>query len=306
MNPPGRPYFSALIAIFFWGTMAPFCGTQLRNLRAEELLCGVFAVSLLFALLSRAAGWTHAGRSSALASAGVGLIGMYGFHEFYFRAMSSAPQIEANILAETWPLQMVLFSRLILGQKISPRSAGGVLLGFAGAAILAWRGEALTLGREDLPGYLMAFLAGTCWALYSVLLKSGESRGKAYDLLPGVAATFILSIAALVLVRKAWGPAPLPGPFLCLYLGAGPIGAAFIVWDSAMRKGDPQKIAALSYLTPLIATLGLILLSGESFRWTAGLGLALILAGCVLGTSQEKFRRGDTETQRALTEGAKP
>lgn len=274
--------------------MAPLAGGQLKALRAEELLCGVFAVSLLFAGFSRLMGWAkRPAGSRILSSAGIGLIGMYGFHEFYFRAMASAPQIEANILAETWPLQMVLFSRLILGQKISPRAAGGVILGFAGAVILAWRGEPLSLGRGDLPGYGMALLAGGSWALYSILLRRGDEKGKPVDLLSGVAATFGASAAALIAARSLAGPSPTPGIFLCIYLGAGPIGLALIAWDTAMRRGDPQKIAALGYLTPLIATLGLILLGTEPFRWTAGLGLFLILCGCVLGTSQTFLKGGN-------------
>ena len=41
-------------------------------------------------------------------------------------------------------------------------------------------------------------------------------------------------------------------------LALGPMGAAFVTWYLALRDGDPRRIGALAYLTPLLSTLLLV------------------------------------------------
>ena len=36
--------------------------------------------------------------------------------------------------------------------------------------------------------------------------------------------------------------------------GLGPLGAAFFVWDMALKRGDARQIGILSYITPLGST----------------------------------------------------
>jgi drug/metabolite transporter (DMT)-like permease len=59
-------------------------------------------------------------------------------------------------------------------------------------------------------------------------------------------------------------------------LGLGPLGGAFYLWDAALKHGDPRQIGLLSFLTPLLSTLGLLLLRGE---WP---GLSILLAALMI------------------------
>ena len=67
-------------------------------------------------------------------------------------------------------------------------------------------------------------------------------------------------------------------------LGLGPMGGAFYAWDAALKRGDPRIIGALSYLTPLLSTLNLVLLGGKHLSPVAGMAMALIVAGAVVGS----------------------
>ena len=62
------------------------------------------------------------------------------------------------------------------------------------------------------------------------------------------------------------------------------MGGAFYAWDAALKRGDPRVIGALSYLTPLLSTLNLVLLGGKRLSPTAGVAMALIVAGAVVGS----------------------
>lgn len=62
------------------------------------------------------------------------------------------------------------------------------------------------------------------------------------------------------------------------------MGAAFFLWDRAMKRGDPRAIGSLAYLTPLLSTLGLVIFGGAALPVLAIPAMALILAGAWLGS----------------------
>jgi drug/metabolite transporter (DMT)-like permease len=67
-------------------------------------------------------------------------------------------------------------------------------------------------------------------------------------------------------------------------LGLGPMGAAFFLWDMALKRGDTRHIGILSYLTPLASTAVLVLVGGRAFTWNIALAALLIVGAALLGT----------------------
>jgi drug/metabolite transporter (DMT)-like permease len=67
-------------------------------------------------------------------------------------------------------------------------------------------------------------------------------------------------------------------------LGLGPLGAAFFLWDKALKLGDVRHIGILSYLTPLTSTVLLMLATHRELSWNIALAAALIIGAAMLGT----------------------
>ena len=67
-------------------------------------------------------------------------------------------------------------------------------------------------------------------------------------------------------------------------MGLGPLGAAFYLWDYALKRGDARHIGILSYLTPLASTALLMVVSGRAFSWSIALAALMIIGAAVLGT----------------------
>ena len=67
-------------------------------------------------------------------------------------------------------------------------------------------------------------------------------------------------------------------------IGLGPLGAAFFLWDQALKRGDARHIGILSYLTPLASTALLLLTSHRALTWHLALAAALIIGAALLGT----------------------
>lgn len=102
------------------------------------------------------------------------------------------------------------------------------------------------------------------------------------------AACLPAGLLALLLARLLEGPLPLAQIptsdwWLIIGLALGPMGAAFVTWYLALRDCDPRRIGALAYLTPLLSTLLLVLLNGETLTSRHLLAGALIMGGALLG-----------------------
>jgi drug/metabolite transporter (DMT)-like permease len=78
---------------------------------------------------------------------------------------------------------------------------------------------------------------------------------------------------------------------LLVVMGLGPLGAAFFLWDRALKLGDARQIGVLSYLTPLASTGLLLLVTGRGWTWSIALAAALIVGGAVLGTRASRTVR---------------
>jgi drug/metabolite transporter (DMT)-like permease len=189
--------------------------------------------------------------------------------------------VEANLVNYLWPLGIVVLAPLLLpGLRLKPAHLGAALLGFAGAAVAILGGRELTGGWSW--GYLPALGSALIWSTYSL----GTRRVRAFPtaaigLFGLVSGLLSLACHALLETRvelqgRDW--------LLIAVMGLGPLGAAFFLWDKALKRGDPRQIGILSYITPLASTTLLIAVSGRAFSWSIALAAALIIGAAMLGT----------------------
>jgi len=215
---------------------------------------------------------------SALA---LGIYGLFGFHFFLFLALRRAPPVEANLINYLWPLLIVVLAPVIVPDvHFSRRHGLAALLGFAGAALLITAGTA-TLGRGELAGYAFAAASALIWSTYSLMTRRFLHFPTAYVSWFCLASGLASLGCHFALEPRYW---PREAEWLYLIaLGLGPMGAAFFLWDRAMKHGDPRVIGNLAYLAPLISTTLLVVLAGAAFTPISLMAMALILAGAWLG-----------------------
>lgn len=288
----------ALVTILVWSSLAAL-GSRLVHL-SPFLTVGVALTIGGLAGLVRVRDWRV-----PLSTLAIGIGGLFGYHALLFAAFRLSPQVEVNLLNYLWPLLIVVLSPVFLPRfRLRPRHLLGALLGLSGAALIVTGGR-FGLNLVFLPGYLLAAAAALVWASYSLLTK----RVRAFP--TGAVGAFclasgLLSLGLFGLERALSPPGSLgPGLFdllpgdwaLLVFLGLGPMGGAFYTWDAALKRGDPRTIGSLSYLTPLLSTLNLVLLAGKPFSTTSALAMALIIAGALIGSLDlRQFRRLSTKS----------
>ena len=75
-------------------------------------------------------------------------------------------------------------------------------------------------------------------------------------------------------------------------LGAGPVGAAFFLWDVGMKRGDPRLLGVLAYAVPVASTLLLVLAGEGALSWRVGAALLLVVGGGWLAATASGTARG--------------
>lgn len=211
----------------------------------------------------------------------LGVYGLFGFHFLLFIALRHAPPVQANLVNYLWPLGMVVMAPLFLpGIHLTARHLMAALLGFAGAVLAITGGRALSGSFEW--GYLSALASAFVWASYSLLTRRVRAFPTAAIGLFGLVSGG-LSLLCHALLEP---PAELSGGDwgLIALMGLGPLGAAFYLWDAALKRGDARQIGVLSFLTPLLSTLLLLLVRGEAPGWPVALATVMIVGAAVIGS----------------------
>jgi drug/metabolite transporter (DMT)-like permease len=216
---------------------------------------------------------------SALA---LGVYGLFGFHFLLFIALRHAPPVQANLINYLWPLGIVVMAPLFLpGVSLARRHVLAALLGFAGAAlaILGRGGSAEVVWAW---GYIPAAASAFIWASYSLLTKRVRAFPTAaigsFALVSGGLSLLCHALLepAVALSGRDW--------MLIALLGLGPLGGAFFLWDAALKRGDARQIGVLSFLTPLLSTLTLLVVRGETPSLSVAIAAAMIIGAAVLAT----------------------
>jgi drug/metabolite transporter (DMT)-like permease len=271
----------ALGAIALWASLAAL-GVSLAHVPPFLLTgLGLLAGSVIALPLSRFDFRQWRVPPTTLA---IGVYGLFGYHFLLFMALQNAPPVQANLVNYLWPLGIVVMAPLFLpGMSLTLRHVLAALLGFGGAAL------AILGGRPADPdaslwawGYIPALMAAFIWASYSLLTK----RVKPFP--TSAIGTFALVSGVLALLCHVWlEPAvSLSGTdwALIALLGLGPLGGSFFLWDAALKRGDARQIGVLSFVTPLLSTLVLLTLRGETPSLSVGLAALMIVSAAVIAT----------------------
>lgn len=270
-----RAYLFALGAIALWGTLA-WLSVALKQVPPFLLLGIALAIGALPGL-PFVRQWRVPPATLAL-----GIFGLFGFHLLLFLALRWAPPVEANLVNYLWPLLIVLLSPALLpGTRLTLAHCVAAAMGFIGAALLMAGGTDADAAR-GVHGFFAAFGSALTWSLYSLLTK------RVAPFSTGAVGAFCVASSALAFACHAlWEPRYMPSAAewpLLLAIGLGPMGAAFFLWDRALKDGDPRIIGTLAYATPLVSTTVLLAGGHGSWNWRFAVATILIVGGAALAS----------------------
>ena len=277
MKTSARATWLALGAIALWATLAPV-GVRLSHLPPFLTAGCALLVGSLVALPWSGFKWRLAivPASTLL----LGIYGLFGYHFLLFLAFRTAPAVQANLVNYLWPLLIVVLAPLFNKHtQLQLRQVIAALAGFAGAALVMTGGKAISADFDV--GYLAALASAFIWATYSLMTQKVKAFHTAaigtFGLVSGV-----LSLACHVALETTVALSA-QDVGLLIWMGLGPLGVAFYLWDAALKNGNAQHIGLLSFITPLGSTVLLLIDRQEALTPLVAMAGLLIVGGAYLG-----------------------
>lgn len=191
----------------------------------------------------------------------------------------------AAVLFSTFPLFVALLAHLMLpGERLAPRSAVGVLLGFIGVAVL-FSEDFKSLGGQQVATASAFFLiAPLASAVANVAVKKWGSgvHPLSISAMPMLFGTLLMVPVAWTTERDMairWGARPI---LAVLYLALVGSALAFTLYYWLLRRLPASRLALINYATPVVAVLVGTLFLGEPFTARIAIGALLVVSGVAL------------------------
>ncbi len=281
MRDQSRAYLLTVLVVTFWATAASAFKIALQGVDPYSLLfySTLFSTIALFSILcmrGKLKMLRDNDRQTMTRAALLGFLNPFLYYVILFKAYDILPGQIAMSLNYGWPLVLTLLSVPILKQKLSRSQLLAVVISFAGAVIIATRGELTSFGEVSQFGILLAGGSTLIWATYwlfnakdgldpVVKLFIGFCFGLLYTAVFG-----LISNSIHVPASSAWLP--------LIYISLFEMSITFALWLTALQlTSSAARIGNLIYVTPFFSLLILHLTVGEEIYPATFLGLLLIV-----------------------------
>ena len=209
----------------------------------------------------------------------------------------------AALIVAIIPLYVALFDRLFFGRRLSPAAIAGLVIGFAGVAMLVRPGGGNNIGVAlILVATTSAWAAGSLYAR-GAPLPSSPLQSAAMQML---AAALFLGIAGLAageandVHASSFSAKPLIAFAYLVVVGSL---IAFSAYAWLLKNVRISVVATYAFVNPVVAVALGTLFLGETIGWSTILaGAAIVTAVVLIVTAKQRYPGTDEELQSETAE----
>lgn len=217
-------------------------------------------------------------------------IGVTCFNTFIYIAGHTTTAMNLSLIAITFPVFVVLISRVLFKEVLTVKRAVGIVVVLAGVVCLITRGEvARLLAIRFVAGDLWMLASAVLFAVFSILIKHKPDSIHLYTF------QFTLFFLGLMFLLPffIWEQTRMPGLYLnqstlpaVLYVGIFASLCAFLLWNRAILLLGPSRAGMIYYTLPLFSGLLAFLCLGENIGLVHGVSAVMILSGIILANQR--------------------
>jgi len=214
----------------------------------------------------------------------MGFVGIFLHQTIQAHGLVTTSATNAGWLIGLCPIWTAVLARFVRGERFGGRKVGGLIVGFAGAALVVTGGRigSDTLALPSTRGDLLVLASTVTWAVYTIL---GHRTLRRLGALPATAGAMLLGWAMLApgfALGEGWSEIPslsATGWGSLLFLGIACSGLGYLFWYGALEKIEASRVAAFLYVEPLVTLAAAAALLGERPSAPTIAGGLLVLAG---------------------------
>jgi O-acetylserine/cysteine efflux transporter len=195
------------------------------------------------------------------------------------------------LLSNTDPLFIAILAVLVLGEHLTPRQWGGVVVGLVGTAVVVWEGPAWPPALSLDAAVVLA--GAIVWSVGTIAVARGV-RDRARPLALAAWQMLLGGLALIALGVLIDGAPPVDGRALALVALTAVVGAAvpMALFYLALVQAPAGEVSAWFFLVPVIGVLSAWVLLGETPDASLVFGLVTISGGLWLVMARRVARDG--------------
>lgn len=178
-----------------------------------------------------------------------------GYFVLMFEGLKTAQPVSAGAVFTLTPLMTALIAWPLLGQQLSPKITGALLVGAAGALWVIFRGDLAALMRFEVgQGEAIYFLGCVLHAFYVPMLRKlnrGESAMVTAAMVTFFGFILLLLYGWEAVLQTDWLGLPLLVWGVLIYLVTAATALASSMLQFAAQRLPASKVMAYTYLTPV-------------------------------------------------------
>jgi drug/metabolite transporter (DMT)-like permease len=216
----------------------------------------------------------------------VSLLGVTLFNSLIYYAAQSSSAINLSLIAITFPIFVLILSRIFLKEHIGWNKLAGIILVLIGVFLLISKGDASVLSNLTfVQGDLWMLLAALTFAVYSMLLKH---KPTGIDVSAFQLASFILGLLFLLpfyLLELYFVPIKAisnSAILSILYVGIFSSFLAYILWTKAIALIGAVNAGMMYYSMPIFSGILAIIILDEKLTGLHIYSAIFILLGILL------------------------
>ena len=281
-----KKYIFAGATVLIWSTLAAMVKVLLGDMPNLQMLAisSVFAFAFLL-ILNLANGsvkiMKQYGVKDYAKMAGFGFLGLFIYSALYYYGIGQLTSQQACILNYLWPIMLVIFSCIILREKMTVMKGVAMACSFIGIIILTMGMDGTQSGGNVAAGVTSCIIAAACYGLFSVLNKKADYNQNIAMMI--IWLTTAVCSAALGVCTEQWVPIKGVQWLGLIWLGVVVDAIAYLLWALALNDAkNTATIANLAYLTPFLSLIVSAVVVKEKVDFTAIVALVFIIGGILM------------------------
>ena len=196
-----------------------------------------------------------------------GLFGVAINQLFFFEGLNLTTPINAAIIMTVSPILVIIFSAIIIKEKITFRKVLGIFLGITGAATLILKSGSISIENDFFIGNILVFINATSYSIYLVLVKTLMTKYNPITVMFYVFSfglIFVFPFGLNELASVSFQSFTMLIYFKVAFVVICTTFLAYLFNAFALKSLNPSVVSIYIYLQPVLASIIAIILKSDS------------------------------------------
>ena len=220
------------------------------------------------------------------------LLGMVGYHVFFFTALKYTSSVNTSLIAATNPIMTTIMASLFLKERFPKKAVGGILISFLGVAMIVTNGSIDVIKNMNFNiGDIYMLLAVLAFSLYFIVLKGIVGRVAPIKLTSYVFLFCVILLIPMVIYENPMSFLPKTtwtGWSSLIYMSIFASVIAYLIQQVSVKRIGPAKTSLYVNLVPLFSMIMAYFILGEVITLPKVLAGFMIISGVIITLKSKK------------------